>query len=81
MNYVAVNATFNITCSAQANPPAKYRFYKEHESLFNTTTGGDAETYTTSVGERVRQVNYSCTPFNEYGDGPMEIMTITATGN
>ena len=34
-----------------------------------------------SVGERVSQVNYSCTPFNEYGDGPKEMITITVKGN
>ena len=75
-----MDTPFSITCSAQANPPAKYRFYKEEESLFNTTNGSDAGTYTTSVGERVSQVNYSCTPFNEYGDGPKEMITITVNG-
>ena len=80
-NCAVVNATINITCSAQANPPAKYRFYKEQESLFNTTTGSDAGTYTTSAGERVRQVNFGCIPFNEYGDGPKEMITITVRGN
>lgn len=79
--YVVVNVSFSITCSAQANPPAKYRFYKEQGSLFNTTTGSNSGTYTTSVGERVSQVNYSCTPFNEYGDGPKEMITITVRGN
>ena len=71
-----MNTSFTITCSAQANPPAKYRFYKEEESLFNTTNGRDAGTYTTSARERVSQVNYSCTPFNEYGDGPNVAITV-----
>jgi len=36
-NTVTANTYFNIICSAQANPPAKYRFYREQESLFNTS--------------------------------------------
>ena len=71
-----MNTTFNITCSAQANPPAKYRFYKEQESLFNTTTDDNADTYTMSVGERVNQVSYRCIPFNNYGDGPTATLTL-----
>jgi len=76
-NTVAVNASFNLTCSAQANPPAKYRFYKEEEILFTTTSGGYLAVYTTSVKERIKQVPYSCTPFNDFGDGPTETITVT----
>ena len=73
-----MNTDFNLICSAQANPPAKYRFYKEQESLFNTTTGSNVAEHTTSVTERINQVQFSCTPFNDlYGDGPTDTITVT----
>ncbi len=74
---IIANTTFNITCSAQANPAAKYRFYKDQETFKNDTTGSDVAVITTSVSERVKQVNYSCTPFNDFGDGPTEAITLT----
>ena len=74
---VVVNVTFNITCSAQASPAAKYRFYKDQDNFINDTTSGDAAVITTSVSERIKQVNYSCTPFNDFGDGPTEVITLT----
>jgi len=76
-NTVVINTSFNLTCSAQANPSAKYRFLREQQSLFTTTNGSSLATYTTSVNERMKQVTYSCTPFNEYGDGPTETITVT----
>jgi len=76
-NAVVVNERFNITCSSEANPPAKYRFYKNQNNLVNDTTGSDVSVITTSVSERREQVNYSCTPFNEFGDGPTDGLTLT----
>ena len=76
-NTVNLTGSVNLTCSADANPPAKYRLYREQNSLINTTTDQDYFTYTTSVNERIKQVTYSCTPFNEYGDGPTEAVTVT----
>ena len=65
-NTILVNETFSITCSAQANPPAKYQFYKGNEYI----NGADNNAViTTSVSERVKMVNYSCIPFNFYGNG------------
>lgn len=74
---VLVNTSFSLICSARANPPAKYRLYRGQESLLNTTVGQNSVTYTTNVIERIRQVNYSCTPFNFYGDGPTQIVFVT----
>ena len=65
-NTIRVGETFSITCSAQANPPAKYRFYKGNEYI--NGTDNDA-VIITSVAERVKMVNYSCIPFNFYGNG------------
>ena len=73
-NVVVVNETFSITCSAQANPPAKYRFYKGDEYIDGTDN--DA-VIITSVSERVRMVNYSCTPFNIYGSGRQGALAVT----
>ena len=73
---VNVNTNFDITCSAQANPPAKYRFYKDQDNFVNDTTGSHVSVITTSVNERIKQVNYSCTPFNDFGDGPTEELTL-----
>ena len=74
---VVVNASFNITCSSKANPPAKYRFYKDQDNFVNDTTGSEFSVITTSFNEGVKQVNYSCTPFNDFGDGPTEVITVT----
>ena len=76
-NTVVINTSFNLTCSAQAKPPAKYRFLREKQSLFSTAVGSSVSVYTTSVTERTRQVTYSCTPFNDYGDGPTQTITVT----
>lgn len=76
-NSVVVNTSFNITCSAQANPPAKYRFYKNQDYFANDTTGSNVSVITTSVTERRKQVNYSCTPFNDFGDGLTDGLTLT----
>ena len=75
---VVVNTNFTLTCSAQANPPAKYRFYKSQELLTNvTSTDSSFYTHTTSVTDRVKQVNFSCTPFNYYGDGLTKVITVS----
>ena len=75
---VVVSTSFDITCSSQANPHAKYRFYKDQDNFVNDTTGGDISVITTSINKRVEQVNYGCTPFNDFGDGPTEVITVTA---
>ena len=75
-NTVVVNANFNLTCCAQANPTAKYRFYREQGSLFNTTTGRNVAVYTVSVSERINEVKFSCTPVNDFGDGTTKTITV-----
>ena len=74
---VVVNTSFNITCSSVANPPAKYRFFRNQDNFFNDTTGANVSVITTSISKMVKQVNYSCTPFNDFGDGPTEVITVT----
>ena len=64
---VYLNTSFNLSCSAQASPPASYRFYRGQESLGNMSVGN---TFETSVVQITCQVTYACTPFNHFGDGP-----------
>lgn len=64
---VVVNTNFKITCSSKASPSTKYRFYKDQENFVNDTTGSDISVITTSFNERVKQVTYRCTPFNDFG--------------
>ena len=76
-NIVLMSESFNISCSAQANPPAYYQFYKDQDNFYNGTTGSDVSVITTSVSKRIKQVNYSCTPFNYFGDGRTDELTLT----
>ena len=76
-NAVVVNESFNIMCSSEASPPAKYRFYKNQDNFVNDTTGSDVSVITTSVSERRKHVIYSCTPFNDFGDGPTDGLSVT----
>ena len=73
-NTVLLNETFSITCSAQANPPAKYRIYKGNEYI----NGADNDAVIiASVTERVKMVNYSCIPVNFYGNGAQRTLAVT----
>ena len=76
-NTVNQNETFNITCRAQAKPAAKYRFYKNQVNVYNDTSDKDVGVFPTSVNERVLKMNYSCTPFNKFGDGPMDVIAVS----
>ena len=60
-----------------ANPLAKFRFYRGQEILFNTTTGDVVAVYTTSLNERVNQVDFSCIPYNDFGEGAARFITVT----
>ena len=73
-NDVLVNETFSITCSAQANPPAKYRFYKGNNYIYAADNNA---VIATSVSERVKMVNYNCIPFNFYGNGTQKATAVT----
>ena len=73
-NTALVNKTFSVTCSAQANPPAKYRFYKGNEYI---NAADNNAVIATSVSERVKMVNYSCIPFNLYGNGTKKATAVT----
>ena len=72
-NTVVVDSPFNLTCSAVASPLPRYRFSRDGISL-NTSA---VELYTTSVSEKRSPVSYSCTPFNDYGEGRTEKITLT----
>ncbi|XP_068686466.1 uncharacterized protein [Montipora foliosa] len=80
-NTVVLNETFNLLCHADANPPAKYRLYRDQSSLTNIARGQSNGTYLASVGNRVRLVTYKCVPFNTFGDGPAKTTNITVYYN
>lgn len=50
-NFVTLNETFSITCTAEANPPAKYAIYKDEIRIV-----GNNSVVTSSVTERVNGV-------------------------
>ena len=65
-NSVIMNVTFSITCTTEANPPAKYEIYRDE-----TTFVGNNSVVTSSVTERVKRVTFTCKPSNFYGIGQM----------
>ena len=65
-NSVIVNETFSITCTTEANPPAKYEIFRDE-----TTIVGNNSVVTSSVKERVKRVTFTCKPSNFYGIGQM----------
>ena len=65
-NFVTLNETFSITCTAEANPPAKYAIYKDETRIV-----GNNSVVTSSVTERVKRVTFTCKPSNFYGVGQM----------
>ena len=73
VNIVYLNTSFDLSCSAQASPPARYRFYRGQESLGNISVGN---TFETSVVQRTSQVSYVCVPFNYFGDGQTVVILV-----
>ena len=65
-NAVAMNETFSIICTAEANPPAKYVIYRDESTIV-----GNNSAVTSSVAERVKRVTFTCKPSNFYGVGQM----------
>ena len=65
-NFVTVNETFSITCTTEANPPAKYVIYRDETAIV-----GNNSVITSSVTERVKRVTFMCKPSNFYGVGQM----------
>ena len=65
-NSVIMDETFSITCTTEANPPAKYVIYRDE-----TTIVGNNSVVTSSVTERVKRVTFTCKPSNYYGVGQM----------
>ena len=65
-NSVIMNETFSITCTTEANPPAKYEIYRDQ-----TTVVGNNSVVPSSVTERVKRVTFTCKPSNFYGVGQM----------
>ena len=65
-NSVIMNETFSITCTTEANPPAKHEIYRDE-----TTIVGSNSVVTSSVTERVKRVTFTCKPSNIYGVGQM----------
>lgn len=50
---------------------------KDQDNFVNDTTGSDVSVITTKVSEKIKKVNYSCTPFNDFGDGLTDGLTLT----
>ena len=65
-NSVTMNEIFSITCTAEANPPAKYAIYRDETKIV-----GNNSVVTSSVTERVKRVTFTCKPSNFYGVGQM----------
>ena len=65
-NFVTVNETFSITCTSEANPPAKYVIYRDETAIVDNNS-----VVTSSVTERVKRVTFTCKPSNFYGIGQM----------
>ena len=63
-NSVIINETFSITCTADANPPAKHVIYRDETRIV-----GNNSVVTSSVTERVKRVTFTCKPSNFYGIG------------
>lgn len=72
-NIVKLNVTFNITCSAEANPPAKYIFF-DGEGIVRNVSGN---TYTAVVRNRIKKVTYGCLPYNRLGNGSFEEVEVS----
>ena len=70
---VIVNQTFNITCDAQANPPATYEIFRDDGNKV-----GSNSVVTTSVTEveGKNSVTFKCKASNAYGDGPTAKITV-----
>lgn len=64
---VKLNKMFNITCSAEAKPLAKYSFYDGGRIISARNMSGN--TYTAVVKNRIKKVIYGCLPRNEFGNG------------
>ena len=66
---------FNITCTAEANPPAKYTFYDGGKIILSSNVSGN--TYTTVVRNRIKKVIYGCLPYNELGNGSFKEVEVS----
>ena len=73
-NTTVVNETFNVTCTAEANPPAEYMLFKDGAFLSNLTT--NQPVLMTSVTEKISQVHYKCIPLNKFGKGPEKEISV-----
>ena len=72
-NTVTLNDPFALSCNADANPPARYRLFREHESLEEQSNG----TFVTFASTRTKQVTFRCIPFNSFGDGHSKTISVT----
>lgn len=74
-NIVKLNEMFNLSCYAEANPPAKYMFFDGEGKVLNNSASG---TYTAVVKTRVKKVTYGCLPYNDFGNGSFKEVEVTA---
>jgi len=66
---------FNVTCTADASPPANYTFYQHGKTPYQSTDGFYS---TTSTGDLYESI--TCLPVNKYGRGPNKTITIPILG-
>ena len=73
-----------LTCAARASPPANYRFISVNGSNIATVQDSASATYKTPSLDYKNYNNYKaiyrCIPYNMYGTGPAQNITIDIQG-
>ena len=74
-----------LTCSARASPAANYRFISVNGSNETTVQDSASPTYKTPSLDYNNFNNYKaiyrCIPYNMYGNGPAQNITLDIQGN
>ena len=74
-----------LTCAARATPAANFKFISVNGSNITTVQDSAAPNYTTPLLDYKDHNNYRaiyrCIPYNMYGNGPAENITLDIHGN